>query len=309
MDRLSLFHCDFAIPSKVLAHLSGLTTLQHLGIPLHSIDDPTFFSATSSSFFPSLTNLIVGPSQPTLFRYQSQYILNVLTILANFGSLDSISINMPLNLLGGLSADHLVTIHTLNPLLALTNLTNLDLLIWWLDLGNEDLEQIALHLPLLTNLTLGRRGLAVPPRITLQGLLPLFHHCALQFLSVVIDVGDDVLESEFSLPPRRPGALTRHARRLRFLNFGNSRIGPTKIESVATFLAELFPNTLTAWAHDTSNLFADPVLPPSSSNLLWNQVADRYGQLTLHEQSATNWESWTGFNMVGLLVPIPYSHA
>ncbi|KAJ7913486.1 hypothetical protein B0H13DRAFT_2468492 [Mycena leptocephala] len=169
---------------------------------------------------------------------------------------------------------------------------------------------IALHLPLLTNLTLGRRGLAVPPRITLQGLLPLPPLC-LQFLSVVIDVGDDVLESEFSLPPRRPGALTRHARRLRFLNFGNSRIGPTKIESVATFLAELFPRltTLTAWAHDTSNLFADPVLPPSSSNLLWNQVADRYGQLTLHEQSATNWESWTGFNMVGLLVPIPYSHA
>ncbi|KAJ7830263.1 hypothetical protein B0H13DRAFT_1916002 [Mycena leptocephala] len=331
MDRLSLFHCDFAIPSKVLAHLSGLTTLQHLGIPLHSIDDPTFFSATSSSFFPSLTNLIVGPSQPTLLcsllnaisstsldciwwhvtETNPNNILNVLTILANFGSLDSISINAPLNLLGGLPADHLVTMHTLNPLLTLTNLTDLGLLISWLDLGNEDLEKIALHLPLLTNLTLSPRGLVVPPRITLQGLLPVFHHCALRFLSVVIDAGDDVLESEFSLPPRRPSALTGHARRLRFLDFGNSRIGPTKIESVATFLAELFPRltTLTAWAHDTSNLFADPVLPPSSSNLLWNQVADRYRQLTLHEQSATNWESWTGFNMVGLLVPIPYSHA
>ncbi|KAJ6585324.1 hypothetical protein B0H19DRAFT_1250178 [Mycena capillaripes] len=123
-------------------------------------------------------------------------------------------------------------------------------------------------------------------------------YCALMFLGIVISIGDDVPEAEFNLPSRLPRALNRRARHLRFLNFGNSRIGPTQVEPTATFLSEFVPQltTLTAWSDNLTDHFQDPVAPPSLSVMPWNQVADMYGQLTLHEQSPDDWYSWKGFN-------------
>ncbi|KAF7364897.1 hypothetical protein MVEN_00360200 [Mycena venus] len=199
-----------------------------------------------------------------------------------------------------MAVDHLIKIQTIRPLLTLTSLTEIFLSLPWIDLGNDDLEQIALHLPLLTNLTLTSHGLLPPPRITLRGLVRLFEHCALRFLDIVIDTGDNVPELEFTLPAELSQNLTRNARRLNYLDLGNSRIGPTKVESIATFLSEMVPRltTLTAWTRNIEDVYLDPVPQPSSSRMLWKQVADMYGQLTLHEQSPTNLCSWKGFNMV-----------
>ncbi|KAJ6585323.1 hypothetical protein B0H19DRAFT_1109215 [Mycena capillaripes] len=200
MNRLRSFHCDFITRSKVLVHLSNLPALQSLFIPLDSVDDPTFSPAPFSASFPSLTNLIVRPSEPTLLcsllngissphldrvwweanDTDPNDVLEVVTVFTQHCSrdaLNSVTLSAPWELMFGALFDrHSVTLHTLNPLLALNNLTELHLAIPWLDLGNEDLEQIASHLPLLTNLYLSPPGLLYQSRITLQGLLPLFRH-------------------------------------------------------------------------------------------------------------------------------------
>ncbi|KAF7364892.1 hypothetical protein MVEN_00359700 [Mycena venus] len=280
MNRLISLQCGFIIRSETLIHLSGLPTLEQIGIPLVSVDDPTSFSAASSTFFPSLTSLIIIPAQPTLFcsllnaisstsldRIYWQItdtdpnnIFNALTILANHGSrhaLDSITISASFDLLVAGLPHGLLTLQALRPVLALANLTVLALSVPWLDLGNDDLEEIARHLPQLMNLNLSSHGLVPSTRLTLRGLVPLFEHCSLMFLGLVIDVRDPVPDSEFALPPRPSRRLARHARRLRFLDFGNSRIGPTKVEAIATFLSELVPKltTLSAWSRGMTELF------------------------------------------------------
>ncbi|KAJ7367309.1 hypothetical protein DFH08DRAFT_837116 [Mycena albidolilacea] len=316
MDRLVTFRCGFTIQSGALAHLSTLPTLKTIGISLDSVDDPTFFSATSSAFFPSVIDLHVDPSRSTLLLSlfnaisstslgsiwwylgdsDPNNVLGALSVLANHRSRDvlySIGISTPWDLLlGGLPTD-LIHMQTLKPLLTLTNLTELRLLVPWVDLGNDDLEQIALHLPRLLNLDLGSRGLLIPPRITLRGLVPLFEHCSLVLLGIVINVGDDVPESEFTLPPILSSRVTRCAQHLGFLDFGNSRIGPTKVEPAATFLSKLVPKltTLSGW-EDMPDDYVDPVPPPSSSEMLWKQVANMYGQLTVDERHPGAWHSW-----------------
>ncbi|KAJ7625263.1 hypothetical protein DFH06DRAFT_741360 [Mycena polygramma] len=326
MDRLVAFRSDLSLPSRVLNHLSSLSTLERLILPLEFVDGPAFFmNKGSSPLFPSLSNLIACPSHPSLFGQflsaissphldslwweisdtDPNSILNVGTILADHcarDALTSVTITAPIELIfGGLPIGHAVTLPALNPLLTLGNLSELHLSIPWLDLGNEDVEQIARHLPQLTNLYLAppSPSIVLFGRITPQGLLPLFHHCYLEFLGVVVNAGDGVPDSEFALPSRKPRAFIRRARRLHFLDLGVSRIGPTKVESMATFLAEAVPRltTLTAWSRHILDLVADPVPPPSSSKMLWKQVADMYGELTLHEQSETNWFSWKGFNV------------
>ncbi|KAJ7625255.1 hypothetical protein DFH06DRAFT_741239 [Mycena polygramma] len=314
MDRLISLRCDFSV-SKAFAHLSTLPTLRRLAIPFHSLDDSSFFSATSSTCFPSLTNFVARPSHPTLlsslFHAASspsmEYvcweisdadpdnILKVVTSLINGRSrnaLKSVTVSVPWDL----EPDgHAVTLSTFNPLFSLTGLTDLCLSIPWLDLGNDDLEQIALHLRLLTTLTLSPPGLFGFSRITPRGLLPLFRHGALEHLGIVINVGEDIPEAEFALPPQ---ALTQNGVYLRFLDLGNSRIGPTKVQSIATFLSELVPclTSLTAWSRGSEDLIDDPVPPPSSSLMLWKNVADLYGELTLHEQSEADLFSWQGFD-------------
>ncbi|KAJ7451664.1 hypothetical protein FB451DRAFT_1101142 [Mycena latifolia] len=319
MHRLVTFSSGFEVRSRALAHLSTLPMLRHLTVPLRIVDDPTFFSSASSLPFPSITHLVVRPTQPTMLYsflntmssncldyicweisdMNPSNILNILMILArhpsrNVLSTISISVSRELIMQGVPFPNELVTFHTLTPLLSHTNLTQLNLAaIWWLDLGNEDLEQIALNLPRLTSLHLGTLpGLIVPPRITLCGLLPIIQHCTLRDLGVVVDAGDHVPDSEFILPLEPPAVLTRNARRLRFLDFGNSRIGATKVATTALFLSRLIPclTTLKAWSVliDLQN----PLLEPQ----LWNRVADTYGELTVHEQSENDWLSWQGFN-------------
>ncbi|KAJ7022714.1 hypothetical protein C8F04DRAFT_1272300 [Mycena alexandri] len=250
-------------------HLSRLPMLQDFGFSLSStVSSPE----ASSPTFPGLTELIVRPqcqasllcsllegiSSTQLGRIWWQInetdpngILSVVTVLADHCSqdaLESVSISASWELLGTPLAESLRII-ALEPLLTLGNLTELHLSIFWLDLGNEDLEEIAINLPFLTTLNLGSAGLVLPCRITPSGLIPLLRHCALKFLGIVVDFGDNVPESEFILPHIRPRALTRNARRLHWLDFGNSKIGTAKIEATAAFLSELVPRveTLTAW--------------------------------------------------------------
>ncbi|KAJ7451649.1 hypothetical protein FB451DRAFT_1374319 [Mycena latifolia] len=313
LDLNVSFNCGFRIRSSALSHLSTLPVLQQLGVPLRFLDDPTLLASASSTFFPSITNLVVRSTQPILLcsllnaisssclgtvwwetsDTDPNNILNVLTILARHPE------SWALIMGGAALPDELVTMHTLTPLLTHTSLTSLNLsAIWWLDLENEDVEHLALNLPLLTSLHLGTtHGLVVPPRITLRGLLPLFHHCPLENLGVVVDAGDSVPDSEFRLPPELPTEFVRNARRFRILDVGNGRIGPTKVAATALFPSQLVPRltSLMAWDGLSDGPFPDP-LPAPGSRLLWNQVADMYGELTIHEQSATNMFSWQGFN-------------
>ncbi|KAJ6585329.1 hypothetical protein B0H19DRAFT_1059567 [Mycena capillaripes] len=224
MDRLVQFHCGFRVHSRTIAHLSCLPRLQQLSVPFDSVDDPALLSTPSSNFFPGLMKLIIRPSQPTLLcslltaisstcldslwweinDTDPNNILDIVTILANHGSrdeLESVWITAPWELLVGALPTDSLTMHTLTPLLSLTNLTDLHLSISWLDLSNDDLEQIGLQLPGLERVNLSSCGLLIPSRITLRGILPLFHHCTLESLGIIVDAGDDIPDSEFALPP------------------------------------------------------------------------------------------------------------
>ncbi|KAJ6504601.1 hypothetical protein C8R47DRAFT_1209880 [Mycena vitilis] len=262
MERLVALRCYFS----------------RLSIPFRSLDDPSFFSATSSTCFQSLTHFVACPSHPTLlsslFHAASSpfienvwwevsdnnpdNILEVVTSLVNGRSKDalkSVTVSAPWDLEPD---DHAVTLSTFKPLLSLTGLTDLCVSIPWLDLGNDDLEQIAVHLRLLTTLTLSPPGLFGFSRITPRGLLPLFRHCALEHLRIVINVGEDIPEAGRRIRSA-PEALTQNGVYLRFLNLGNSRIGSAKVEPAAIFLSELVPclTSLTAWKHDAADLIAD----------------------------------------------------
>ncbi|KAJ7758090.1 hypothetical protein DFH07DRAFT_454733 [Mycena maculata] len=288
MEHLEAFHCGFNIRSNAFQYLSPLSQLRHMCAPLHSVDDPSFFFPAPTTFFPSITSLVLRRSQSTLLcaflsAMSSPFldtiwlevadtnpstILDALTILADHPSrdeLESVCISAYWDMILGGVPPESVALLTLRPLLTLENVTDLDLAgIWWLDLGDEDLEEMAASMPQLTALALGTSdGLIIHPRITPRGLIPLFYHCTLERLGLVIDVGDNVPDSAFELPRTRTRA-TRHARRLRFLVFGNSRIGPTKVAATATFLSELVPclTTLTAWSENTAHTLPDPIPHP-----------------------------------------------
>ncbi|KAJ7145253.1 hypothetical protein C8R46DRAFT_1360098 [Mycena filopes] len=326
MARLTRFDCDLHIRADALAHLSRLPALDRLSIPFSSPDDSRFASAASESnvpLFPSLTALLIGPSEPTLLGSlikgisstqlewmwweitdtRPHSILDVAAILAAHPSraaFKRVVVTAKWDvILGGLPPG-LITLHAFEPLISLSNLTELNLGLSWLSLGNEDVEHIARSLPRLTALNLSAsNGVILPPRITLRALLSLFKHCALQNLGIVVDATHNVPDEEFALPPPPLlDALLQNGRHLRRLDFGNSRIGPTKVAAITAFLTALVPRltALTAWRRYVADIFPDPIPPPSSSPTMWKQVADMYGQLTLHEQSAAA-DSWQGFNM------------
>ncbi|KAJ7022704.1 hypothetical protein C8F04DRAFT_1402185 [Mycena alexandri] len=323
MDRLTSFDCNLRIRPSALLHLSRLPMLHRLLFPFDSADYNAFISAVSTPFFPGLTELLILPSESTLLcsllkgvsSTQLEWvcweitdthphsILDVAAILATHPSrhaLKRVFISAQWDVvLGGLPPG-LITLHTFEALLALTNLNYLDLRLSWLSIGNEDVGEIARSLPRLTDLNLGAsNGIILPPRITLRALLLLFQHCPLQSLGIVVDASHNVPEEEFNLPLTRTDTLIHNGRQLRRLDFGNSRIGPTKIAPITTFLSGLVPRltTLTAWRRYVADIFPDPVPRPSSSPAMWKQVADMYEQLTLHEQPAAS-DSWQGFNVV-----------
>ncbi|KAJ7451659.1 hypothetical protein FB451DRAFT_704199 [Mycena latifolia] len=166
LDRLMMFNSGLIIRSRALAHLSTLPLLRYLGILLDFVDGPTLLSSASSRFFPSITDLSIRRSEPAILcsfldaisssclntiRWETSgtdpsNILNVVTILARHPSratLNNVFISAPRGLIMDVAPlpDELITLHALAPLLTLANITNIDLSgIWWLDIGNEDLE-------------------------------------------------------------------------------------------------------------------------------------------------------------------------
>ncbi|KAJ7758091.1 hypothetical protein DFH07DRAFT_1060437 [Mycena maculata] len=119
------------------------------------------------------------------------------------------------------------------------------------------------------------------PLVSLQGLLPLFYHCNLVHLGIVIDASNNVPSSVFALP-----SAPAPSRSLRRLDLGNSRISLTKVAATAVFLAELVPclTSLAELHRQAANPFPDAIPSPRSEELLWRKAVDTYSHLIYREQ-------------------------
>ncbi|KAK7038099.1 hypothetical protein R3P38DRAFT_536732 [Favolaschia claudopus] len=320
MERLRSFQTTFAIRSDAMAHLARLPKLGQLVVLLagdHT--DHTAINLPSRPLFPSLSSLVVRSSNFMPFtsflsaisskslgtmRWVTDNgnpdgLLKVSDVLSkhpSLGALRSLAIRMH----GDFGVDAPATLEAFRPLLKLKNLTHLEMSIPSLYVTNEDLKEIASNLPNLFLLKLGE-GSDFPPRVTLSGLAALFHHCKLQFLDITVDATEALPAEEFHVPSNYPDHAWTNSDRLQFLNLFNSPISPSKVEDIALFLNEFFPNlvALGAWNDALTDVYADPREEEPSSRDLWEQAAAKYAELRAlfkHRYADDDGTGWHGFN-------------
>jgi len=253
--------------AHALFHLASISTLQDV-----SLTDNTAFEVANrftrnpnEPFFRALRNITITEPRQSIVNHQIFKVIQscqLKSVTVHVLKVTAESLRTFLSTLGlhrsSASLSHLnfrsrhdldlreldyrvdchITLEIMQPLSALVGLECLDMgVLPCLDLGDDDVKELAMSLPRLKKLVLGTAfGWRLPSRITLLGLAPFAEYCPeLTDLEIVVDTRSTIPDSGVRVGMNRPN------NKLRALNLSNSSIEASQVPEIAALISELFP--------------------------------------------------------------------